>query len=635
MYALFADHMDHSPGDPSWFDRDRFVLSAGHGSAMLYSTLHLFGYPGLTIEELKRFRQLDSLTPGHPEYGLTPGVDATTGPLGAGMGMAVGMAIAEAHLAAVFNKDDCKLIDHYTFALGGEGCFMEGISSEVFSLAGTLGLNKLIVLFDSNDVTIEGPAALAFTEDVAKRMEAFGFGVFEVEDGNEVEKISAAIAAAKADSSRPSFIKIKTTIGHGVPDRAGTAKSHGEPVGEENLDALRESLGWEYAERFYVPDELYDGYRALADAGDKKAAGWNDLLAAYKENYPGDAALFERYLRGDVPAETFGGAYFDFEPKADATRSVSGRVLNELAEKLPYLIGGSADLGPSNKSVMSASSYFTKDDRLGRNLHFGVRELGMTAIGNGILLHGGLRAYVATFFVFSDYMKPMLRLSALMDLPLICVLTHDSIGVGEDGPTHEPVEQLAMLRAVPDLNVFRPADEYETRVAWKQAIENTGTPSVLVLTRQNLPTLSGAGPDAEKGAYIIETEANGKLDAIIVASGSEVAPSVAAAKLLAADGLGVRVVSAPCLDIFERQSAEYRESVLPSAVTARVAVEAGVSQSWDKIVGTAGGYVTMDRFGKSAPAAQLFELFGFTPENIAEKVKDVIGRSLDGAAERN
>ncbi|MDR2162528.1 MAG: transketolase [Clostridiales Family XIII bacterium] len=624
IYSLFADHMDHAPGEPTWFDRDRFVLSAGHGSAMLYSTLHLFGYPKITIEELERFRQLDSITPGHPEYGLTPGVEATTGPLGAGMGMAVGMAIAEAHLAAVFNKDDMKLIDHYTFALGGEGCLMEGISSEVFSLAGTLGLDKLIVLFDSNDVTIEGSTSIAFTEDVTKRMEAFGFGVFEVDDGNDPDKIGEAIAAAKADTSKPSFIKIKTTIGYGVPDRAGTAKSHGEPVGEENLDVLRDSLGWEYAERFYVPDDIYDGYRSLAGSGNAKAAAWNELFATYRDKYPEDGALFMSYLTGEVPADTFGDSYFDFEPKDDASRSISGRILNELSDRLPFLIGGSADLGPSNKSVMNGSSYFSASDRAGRNLHFGVRELGMTAIGNGILLHGGLRSYVATFFVFADYMKPMLRLSALMGLPLICLLTHDSIGVGEDGPTHEPVEQIAMLRATPNVNVFRPADEYEARVAWKQAMENTSAPSVLALTRQNLPVLEGSGPDAEKGAYIIEGEAGGKLDAIIVASGSEVSPSIKAARSLAADGFGVRVVSVPCLDIFEKQSATYRESVLPSSVTARVAVEAGSSQSWGRIIGPSGAYVTMDRFGKSAPASQLFELFGFTVANIAETVKDVI-----------
>jgi transketolase len=626
MYALFAEQMDHAPANPGWFDRDRFVLSAGHGSAMLYSTLHLFGYPKVTTGELKRFRQLDSLTPGHPEYGLTPGVEATTGPLGAGIGMAVGMAIAEAHLAALFNKDDAKLVDHYTFALGGEGCLMEGISSEVFSLAGTLGLDKLIVLFDSNDVTIEGPTSIAFTEDVAKRMEAFGFGVFEVEDGNDVDKISEAIAAAKADTSRPSFIKIRTTIGYGVPDRAGTAKAHGEPIGEANLDVLRENLGWEYAERFYVPDSVYDGYKAAAESGNGRAAAWDALLAEYRGKYPDDAALFERYLAGEAPADTFGASFFDFERKADASRSMSGRILNELAGSLPFLIGGSADLGPSNKSVISGSGYFSADDRTGRNLHFGVRELGMTAIGNGILLHGGLRSYVATFFVFADYMKPMLRLSALMGLPLIGVLTHDSIGVGEDGPTHEPVEQLAMLRATPNVNVFRPADEYEARMAWKQAIENKGTPSVFALTRQNLPVLEGSGAEAEKGAYVIEREAGERPDAIIVASGSEVAPSIEAARALAADGLGVRVVSAPCLDIFEQQSAEYKESVLPAAVTARVAVEAGSSASWGKIVGLAGGYVTIDRFGESAPAAQLFDLFGFTAENIAAKVKDVVGR---------
>jgi transketolase len=626
IYSLFADHMNHAPSRPSWFDRDRFVLSGGHGSAMMYSTLHLFGYPKMTLDELKNFRQLGSITPGHPEYGLTPGVDASTGPLGAGMGMAVGMAIAEAHLAELFNKDDIKLVDHYTFALGGEGCFMEGISSEVFSLAGTLGLGKLIVLFDSNDITIEGATSLAFTEDVAKRMEAFGFGVFDVEDGNNIEQIGAAIAAAKADTSRPSFIRIRTTIGHGVPDRAGTAKSHGEPIGEENLDVLRESLGWGHSERFYVPDEIYDSYKAIAACGNEKAAAWEGQLAAYREKYPKDAALFDAYINGIVPDGTFGDEYFAFEPKADASRSISGRILNELAEKLPNLVGGSADLGPSNKSVMNGSGYFSAADRTGRNLHFGVRELGMTAIGNGLLLHGGLRSYVATFFVFADYMKPMLRLSALMGLPLIAILTHDSIGVGEDGPTHEPVEQLAMLRSTPNVNVFRPADEYEARVCWKMAIETKGTPSVFALTRQNLPVLAGSGPDAEKGAYIVRKESGDGPDAILLASGSEVAPSIEAAETLAAGGVDVRVVSVPCLDVFELQDAEYKESVLPASVTARVAVEAGSSYSWGKLVGPAGGYVTMDRFGESAPAARLFELFGFTSGNIAEKVKEVVAK---------
>jgi transketolase len=628
MYSLFADHMDHAPGDPEWFDRDRFVLSGGHGSAMMYSVLHLFGYPKMTLDELKRFRQLGSITPGHPEHGLTPGVDASTGPLGAGMGMAVGMAIAEAHLAEVFNKDDIKLIDHYTFALGGEGCFMEGISSEVFSLAGTLGLGKLIILFDSNDITIEGATSLAFTEDVAKRMEAFGFGVFEVEDGNDPDKIGEAIAAAKADTARPSFIKIKTTIGHGVPDRAGTAKSHGEPIGDENLDVLRENIGWAHSERFYVPGEIYDSYKALASAGNGKAAAWNQLLASYREKYPEAAALFDTYNNVTLPDGLFGDGFFGFEPKADASRAISGRVLNELAGKLPYLVGGSADLGPSNKSVMNGTGYFSKEDRAGRNLHFGVRELGMTAIANGILLHGGLRSYVATFFVFADYMKPMLRLSALMGLPLIAILTHDSIGVGEDGPTHEPVEQLAMLRSTPNINVFRPADECEARVCWKLALEAKDTPSVFALTRQNLLVLpdSGARTEAEKGAYIIRKESGGTPDAIVLASGSEVAPSIEAAEALAAGGVDVRVVSVPCLDIFEKQGAEYKESVLPAGVTARIAVEAGSSYSWGKLVGPAGGYVTLDRFGESAPAAQLFELFGFTAGNIAERVKEVIAK---------
>ncbi|MDR0817218.1 MAG: transketolase [Clostridiales Family XIII bacterium] len=628
VYELFADHLDHAPGDPNWPDRDRFILSAGHGSAMLYSVLHLFGYTGVTVDELKKFRQFGSLTPGHPEYRHTAGVEATTGPLGAGLGMAVGLAIAEAHLAAKFNKDGYDIVDHYTYALSGEGCFMEGISSEVLSLAGTLGLGKLIVLFDSNDISIEGGIDLAFTEDLPGRMEAFGFQVLTVEDGNDTAAVGAAIEAAKSDKSRPSFIKIKTTIGYGVPDRAGTAKAHGEPVGEANIPILRESLGWQYDEPFFVPDDVYAEYRGYAAAGDEKADAWKKLFDGYKAAYPEEAALFEAQLSGKVPDELFGDSFFEFEPGAEASRSISGRVLNELAPSLPGLFGGSADLGPSNKTVMSGISYFSKEDRLGRNVHFGVREIGMTAIGNGLALHGGLIPYVATFFVFADYMKPMLRLSALMGIRLISVLTHDSIGVGEDGPTHEPVEQLAMLRATPNINVIRPADEYETRVAWKLALTTEQTPTVLVLSRQNLAVLENSGPDAEKGAYVVfdPADLSGNLpDAIILSSGSEVAASVEAAKALAAEGKRVRVLSVPSLDIFEQQDEAYKESILPSAVTKRVAVEAGSSFSWGKLTGPAGAYITMDRFGASSPPAKLFEYFGFTAENIAKVTRELIG----------
>ncbi|MDR1068337.1 MAG: transketolase [Clostridiales Family XIII bacterium] len=626
IYEVFAEAMKHSPEEPAWFDRDRFVLSAGHGSAMLYATLHLFGYPDISLEQLKNFRQFNSLTPGHPEYGHTPGVEATTGPLGAGMGMAVGMALAEAHLAAKFNKDDIKLVDHYTFALGGEGCLMEGISSEVFSLAGTLGLGKLIVIFDNNDITIEGGIQAAFTEDIEGRMRAFGFQVLTVEDGTDAARIGEAIEAAKAETSKPSFIRVKTTIGYGVPDRAGTAKAHGEPLGEENCGVLRQSLGWPSEERFFVPDDIRDHFAQLTRGTAAERDVWYALRSDYRARYPEDAALFDAYLAGEINGEIFGDPYFECEAKADATRSISGRILNDVKDKVPFLIGGSADLAPSNKTEMKGESYFSAGDRLGRNIHFGVRELGMTAIANGILLHGGLRAFVATFFVFSDYMKPMLRLSALMKLPLISVLTHDSIGVGEDGPTHQPVEQLAMLRATPGIDVQRPADEYETRVAWKAALTSKDTPTVLVLSRQNLPALEGSGPDAANGAYIVSKENGNSVDAILLASGSEVSLCIDAQKLLEADGYSVRVVSVPCMEQFERMPADYKERVLPSSVSKRVAVEAGSGLSWGRLVGPSGAYVTMESFGASAPASVLFEHFGFTKDAVAAKARELICR---------
>ena len=623
MYELFSNQMNHTSKDSKWFNRDRFILSAGHGSAMLYATLHLFGYKDTTIEDLKNFRQFGSLTPGHPEYKHTDGVEATTGPLGAGMGMAVGMAMAEAHLASVFNKDDIKPIDHYTFALGGEGCFMEGISSEVFSLAGTLGLGKLIILFDCNNITIEGSVDLAFTEDLEKRMEAFGFQTLVVEDGTDPDKIGEAIAQAKAETSKPSFIKICTAIGYGVPDREGTAKAHGEPIGEPNMPILRENLNWPYEERFFVPDEIYDGYKQIADGKANTKDEWDELFADYKGKYPEEAKLLESYISGEVPAELFEGDYLNFEPKSDASRSISGKVLNELAGKVTNLIGGSADLAPSNKTEMKEMGFFSATDREGRNIHFGVREMGMTAIGNGIMLHGGLKAFVASFFVFSDYMKPMLRLSALMGLPLISILTHDSIGVGEDGPTHQPIEQLSMLRAMPNINVFRPADEFETRIAWKQALLSSDTPSVFVLSRQNLDVLDGSGVGAEKGAYVVGKESATSIDAIILSSGSEVGISIKAKEELEKEGLSIRVVSVPCMEIFNSQSKEYKDEILPPSVTKRLSVEAGSSMPWGKYVGIEGGSIAMDRFGASAPAAKLFEAFGFTVDNIVAKVKEL------------
>ena len=482
-YELWAHHMNHNPADPQWPNRDRFILSGGHGSMLLYSLLHLFGYGNLSKEDLMQFRQMGSLTPGHPEYRHTAGVEATTGPLGAGMGMAVGMALAETHLAAVFNKENYPVVDHYTYVLGGDGCMMEGISSEAFSLAGTLGLSKLIVLYDSNQISIEGSTDIAFTENVQERMRAFGFQTLTVEDGNDLEAIGAAIEEAKADTSRPSFITVKTQIGYGCPAKQGTAAAHGEPLGDDNIRAMKEYLQWPSQEPFYVPDEVYAHYSSLAREKAETEAAWNVMFAAYCQEYPEMEELWNQYHDEALAEKLWDDAGFWAQgEKPEATRNLSGKVLNYVKDKLPNLIGGSADLAPSNKTHMNGEGDYSKADRKGRNLHFGVRELAMTAIGNGMMLHGGLRAYVATFFVFSDYTKPMARLSALMQLPLTFVFTHDSIGVGEDGPTHEPVEQLAMLRALPNFHVFRPCDAVETAAAWYSALTSRRTPTALVLT---------------------------------------------------------------------------------------------------------------------------------------------------------
>lgn len=623
-YELWAHHMKHNPADPNWMNRDRFILSAGHGSSMLYSLLHLFGY-GLTIDDMKQFRQLDSLTPGHPEYRHTAGVEATTGPLGAGLGMAVGMAMAEQHLAAKFNRKGYQLFDHYTYALCGDGCLMEGISSEVMSLAGTLGLGKLIVLYDSNSITIEGGTDLAFTEDVSKRFEAFGFQVLTVRDGNDIEAVGRAIEKAKAETSRPSFIKITTKIGYGVPAKEGKSSAHGEPLGEDNVRILRENLDWPLAEAFAVPEEVYEHYRHLAEAGKAEEEKWNEMFAAYSEAYPELREELDRWFDEDAAQGLIDDdEYWKREDKADATRNISGRALNYIKDRLPNLVGGSADLGPSNKTVMNGAGDYSAENPEGRNIHFGVREIGMTAIANGMLLHGGLRTYAATFFVFADYMKPMLRLSSLMEIPQIAVFSHDSIGVGEDGPTHEPIEQLAMLRSQPNMHVFRPADETETKAAWYCAVTSTRTPTSLVLSRQSLPVLENSSKDALKGGYIIRKEKKEKADVVIMATGSETGIAVEAANMLEKDGISARVVSMPCLELFEEQPEEYRNAVLPPKMTKRVVVEAGSSMSWGRYAGIDGCYITMDTFGASAPAAQLFEKYGFTAENVREKVKTYV-----------
>ncbi|MCI8402797.1 MAG: transketolase [Lachnospiraceae bacterium] len=623
-YELWMHHMSHNPADPRWENRDRFILSGGHGSALLYSLLHLAGY-GLSKEELMRFRQMDSLTPGHPEYGHTVGVEATTGPLGAGMGMAVGMAMGEAHMAAVFNKPGYPVVDHYTYVLGGDGCMMEGISSEAFSLAGSLKLGKLIVLYDSNQITIEGSTDGIFTEDVALRMEAFGFQTLTVEDGNDLAAIGAAIEKAKAEKDKPSFITIKTRIGYGCPAKEGKASAHGEPLGVENVAALRANLGWESEEAFYVPEEIYDHYRKLAEAGAKAQAQWEKMFAEYGTAYPGQKALWDQYHDPDAAKKLYDDeAYWTCDPKPQATRALSGLMLNRVKDALPGLIGGSADLAPSNKTLMSGEGDFGASDYAGRNLHFGVRELSMAAMANGLALYGGLHPYVATFFVFSDYIKPMARLAALMKLPVTYVLTHDSIGVGEDGPTHEPIEQLAMLRAMPNIHVFRPADGKETAAAWYHAVTSAGTPVALVMTRQNLPQLEGSGKEALKGAYILK-DCEGTPELILIASGSEVSLILEAAEVLSQKGTAVRVVSMPCMELFEEQSKEYQETVLPKSVRKRVAVEAAADFGWGKYVGLDGACVTMKGFGASAPAGQLFEKFGFTVDNVVKTAREVLG----------
>lgn len=618
-YELWAHQMTHNPKNPKWINRDRFILSAGHGSAMLYSLLHLFGY-GLKLDDLKNFRQENSLTPGHPEYGHTIGVEATTGPLGAGMSFAVGMAMAEAHLAAKFNKPGFPIVDHYTFALGGDGCLMEGISSEAFSLAGTLGLGKLIILYDSNRITIEGSTDIAFTENVQQRMQAFGFQTLTVEDGNNLEEIGKAISDAKADKNRPSFITIKTHIGY-ASAKQDSASSHGEPLGVDNVVALKKALDYpKPEENFYVPDEVYQHINKLMDAGAKAEADWQKLFADYAAKFPDAKKLWDEYF-APVDAEKLlaDENFWAREEKAQATRASSGTMINRLAKIMPNLVGGSADLAPSNKTAMKDAGDFSRDNYAGRNLHFGIRELAMTGIVNGMILHGGLHAYCATFFVFADYMKPMMRLASLMKLPAIYVLTHDSIGVGEDGPTHEPIEQLAMLRAQPNLNVFRPADLMETAVAWYSAVTSKETPTVLALTRQNLPQLAGSSKEALKGGYVI-SEAAGDCAGILIASGSEVSLAIDAQAELAKENIFVRVVSMPCMDLFEQQSDEYKESVLPSNVKARVAIEAGTNFGWGSY---ACATVTMKGFGASAPANTLFKKFGFTKENVVATFKKV------------
>lgn len=622
-YEMWAHYLNINPADPTWEDRDRFILSGGHGSMLLYSLLHLFGF-GLTKEDVMQFRQLGSLTPGHPEYGHTVGIEATTGPLGAGISMAVGMAAAEKHLASIFNKPGYEIVNHRTFVIAGDGDLMEGISSEALSLAGTWNLSKLTVLYDSNKISIEGSTDIAFREDVVKRAEAFGFKILEVDDGNDLQKIAAALDTALQDDSAPYFIKVKTTIGFGCPAKQGSAAAHGEPLGEENVKAMKETLEWPSQEPFYVPEEVYAHYKALAEAKQPAEDAWKKLFDEYCAKFPEMAELWARYHSDeDVKALREDAGFFAKAEKAEATRASSGVIINYMKDKLPNLFGGSADLGPSNKTEMKGESYFSAETPEGKNIHFGVREMAMAGIANGMLLHGGLRTFVATFFVFSDYLKPMARLAALMKIPQIFVLTHDSIGVGEDGPTHEPIEQLAMLRSIPNFDVIRPCDRTETEGAWLMALEAKDRPTALVLTRQNLEQLPGADAHkVEKGAYIID-DCEGTPEYILIATGSEVALAVKAKAELGAQGKKVRVVSMPNMEAFDRQDAAYKESVLPNSVRKRVAIEALSDFGWYKYVGLDGKVVSMHGFGASGNGSLLFKHFGFTVENVVETVNSL------------
>ncbi|MCP5095113.1 MAG: transketolase [Chloroflexi bacterium] len=618
-YTIWTRHLRHNPANPSWVNRDRFILSGGHGSMLVYALLYLTGY-GLELEELKQFRQWGSRTPGHPEVGVTPGVETTTGPLGQGFSNGVGMAIAEAHLAAQFNQEGHDIIDHAVYAIVTDGDLMEGLTAEAASLAGHLNLGKLVFLYDDNRISIDGSTDLAFTEDRGARFAAYGWHVSTVADGNDVEEIDAAIIAAKADP-RPSLIVCRTTIGYGMPTRAGTQKAHGEPPGDAELDGAKEKLGWPVSPRFYVPDEVLAYYRQAGEKGAGLERAWNGQLDAYRAENPDLAAEFERRMAGKLP-EGWETAVptFPTDAKGMATRVASGKTINALTAAIPELIGGSADLAPSTKTWIDGTPAFSKETPAGRNFHFGVREHGMASIVNGMVVHGGVVPFGATFLVFSDYMRGAMRVGAVSNMPSIWVFTHDSIGVGEDGPTHQPVEQVASLRAMPNLVVLRPGDANETAVAWKVAIARRNGPTALALTRQGLPTLDrdvyASAANVEKGAYILTDFGDGDIDLILMASGSELNLIVQAGKQLAKAGKIVRVVSFPSWELFEAQDEAYKASVLPANVTARLAAEAGVSQGWYKYVGVQGAVVGVDKFGLSAPYSKIYQEYGLTVDNI-------------------
>ena len=624
-YTLWTKHMHHNPSNPQWFNRDRFILSAGHGSALLYSLLHLGGY-GLPMEELKNFRQWGSLTPGHPEYRHTVGVEATTGPLGQGIGMAVGMAMAEKHLAATYNKPSFDVVDHFTYALCGDGDLMEGVAAEAISLAGHLQLDKLIVLYDSNDISLDGDLAMSFSENTRKRFESYGWNYIRVADGNDVAEVSQAIEAAKGNTGGPTIIEVKTVIGYGSPNRAGKSDAHGMPLGADELKLTKESYKWTYEEDFHVPEGVYETFQQAAETlGTEKEQQWTELFMKYEAEHAELAQQLKDAIDRKLP-EGFEESLPTYEAgTSHASRSASGDLINAIAKTVPSFFGGSADLAGSNKTTINGAGDFLPTDYSGRNIWFGVREFAMGTALNGMALHGGLHVFGGTFFVFSDYVRPAIRLSALMGVPVTYVFTHDSVAVGEDGPTHEPVEQLASLRAMPGLSVIRPADANETAAAWNIAVSSESTPTALVLSRQNLPTLAKSAELAmegvKKGAYTVSPATKEQADAILIATGSEVGLAVAAQAKLAADGIDVAVVSMPSWDLFEKQDEAYKQSVLPKAVKKRLGIEMAVSFGWHKYVGDEGAIIAIDTFGASAPGDKVIKEFGFTEENVIAKVK--------------
>lgn len=626
-YTLFTHVMNHNPKNSSWFNRDRFILSAGHGSMLLYSLLHLCQYD-VTMEDIKQFRQFGSKTPGHPEVLDTDGVEATTGPLGQGIAMAVGMAMAEAHLSHTYNRENFPIIDHYTYSIVGDGDLMEGISHEAASLAGHLGLGKLIVLYDSNDISLDGDLNKAFSEDIKKRFESYNWHYIRVEDGNDVNAIKQALLDAKANENQPTLIEVKTVIGYGSPNKSGSSKAHGAPLGEEEVKLTKEYYQWTN-EPFTVSDDVYEHFdEHVVQAGKKENEAWDDLFANYKAKYPELAEQLEQAIAGELP-EGWDDNLPTYEAGKDtlATRAASGDMINEIAKTVPSLFGGSADLASSNNTMMKEYADFSKEDYAGRNIWFGVREFAMAAALNGMALHGGVKVYGGTFFVFSDYLRPAVRLSALMNTPVTYVFTHDSIAVGEDGPTHEPIEQLASLRAMPNVTVIRPADANETRVAWKMALEASERPTALVLTRQGLPTLDVEKERLEegvrRGAYVVSREED-KIDVILIASGSEVNLAIEAQKDLRKENIDARVVSMPSWDQFELQDDAYKNEVLPKDVTKRVAIEMGTSFGWERYVGLDGKVMAIDRFGASGPGEVVVKEYGFTVENVVENVKSFL-----------